>query len=197
MIKQFKQCIKYSVFAMMLIASAANADSEIAQQVQELVNTQIKPWLNAPQIIDSVKAQNARHAALTQADIDKLDKQWRAETKEAKRPLIDKVMKSDLSKHLQKLRDQGQGLYTEIFVMDNKGLNVGASDVTSDYWQGDEAKWKKTYLAGPQAVFVDEIEFDESTQTYQTQVSVSIMDPADQSAIGAITVGVNVEELTQ
>ena len=35
---------------------------------------------------------------------------------------------------------------------DNKGLNVGQSDVTSDYWQGDEAKWKKSYKMGAGAV---------------------------------------------
>jgi uncharacterized phage infection (PIP) family protein YhgE len=37
-------------------------------------------------------------------------------------------------------------------VKDNKGLNVGQSDVTSDYWQGDEAKWKKSYKMGAGAV---------------------------------------------
>jgi hypothetical protein len=46
-------------------------------------------------------------------------------------------------------------MITEMFVMDAKGLNVGQSDVTSDYWQGDEAKWQKTYGAGPGVVFVD------------------------------------------
>jgi hypothetical protein len=79
--------------------------------------------------------------------------------------------------------------------MDNKGLNVAQSDVTSDYWQGDEAKWKKSFLAGPDGLFIDEVEFDESTQTYQAQVSVSIADPDSGEAIGAITVGVNVELL--
>lgn len=192
-----KRTSKISLFGMMLFASAVSANTEIQQQVQELVKSQIMPWLDAPVIVDSVKAQNSKHASLSQSDIDKMDKQWRAETKESTRLIVNGLMKNDLSKHLQKLRDEGQGLYTEIFVMDNKGLNVGASDMTSDYWQGDEAKWKKTYLVGPQAVYVDEVEFDESSQTYQTQVSLSIMDPSDHSAIGAITVGINVEELTQ
>ena len=77
--------------------------------------------------------------------------------------------------------------------MDNKGLNVGQSDVTSDYWQGDEAKWQKTFSVGPTAVFVDKVEKDESTQKFQTQVSISIVDGG--AAIGAVTVGLDVEML--
>lgn len=79
--------------------------------------------------------------------------------------------------------------------MDAKGLNVGQSDVTSDYMQGDEAKHQKTYVAGPKSTFIDEVEFDDSSQTFQTQISRTIIDPADGKAIGAITVGVNVENL--
>jgi hypothetical protein len=33
---------------------------------------------------------------------------------------------------------------------------VGQSDVTSDYWQGDEGKWQKTFGTGDaNAIFVD------------------------------------------
>ncbi len=77
--------------------------------------------------------------------------------------------------------------------MDNKGLNVGQSDITSDYWQGDEAKWKKSYGAGMGAVHVGKIKQDESTQKFQSQVSVAISDGG--KVIGAVTVGVNVDEL--
>ena len=79
--------------------------------------------------------------------------------------------------------------------MDNKGLNVGQSDVTSDYWQGDEAKWKKTFLVGPDAVFIDKVEEDESTQQFQSQVSLSIVDPTTKNVIGAVTIGIDVEVL--
>ena len=82
-----------------------------------------------------------------------------------------------------------------VFVMDGKGLNVGQSDVTSDYWQGDEAKWQDTYSNGKGAVHISELEEDESTQTLQSQVSVTVVDPESGKAIGAVTFGVNVENL--
>ncbi len=109
--------------------------------------------------------------------------------------MIDDLLGRPASKRLMQIKADGAGIFTEIFVMDNKGLNVAQSDVTSDYWQGDEAKWKKTYQAGPDSVFIDEVEFDESTQTYQSQVSLPITDPESGEAIGAITVGINVELL--
>ncbi len=77
--------------------------------------------------------------------------------------------------------------------MDALGLNVAASGVTSDYWQGDEDKYSKSYGAGPGAVFVDAIEFDESSQSYQGQVSFSLTDPVTGQMIGAVTVGLNAE----
>lgn len=155
----------------------------------------VKGWISDPVVIDAIKAQNAENAGLGQADIDALDAQWRAETSAASRPMIDEVLANDLSKFLMQKSEESEGLMTEIFVMDNKGLNVGQSGVTSDYWQGDEAKWQQTYSVGPDAVHFGEVELDESTQTYQSQLSLPVVDPADGSVVGAVTVGINVELL--
>ena len=186
-----------AAIAAIFIAPAAHAAGEHEGPIRELVQNQIKGWTSNPTILNAIRSQNSSHASLSQADIDSLDKQWRAQTSAGSKPMIDELLGRPASKELAGYKNEGAGLFTEIFVMDNKGLNVAQSDVTSDYWQGDEAKWKKTFLAGPDAVFIDEVEFDESTQTYQAQVSVSIADPDNGNAIGAITVGVNVELLLQ
>lgn len=179
--------------AIIFLAPAAYAAGEHEGPIRKLVESQIKGWTANPAIVAAVKAQNGKHAGLAQADIDALDKKWRAETDAGSKPMIDELLGRPSSKELAGYKNGGEGLFTEIFVMDNRGLNVAQSDVTSDYWQGDEAKWKKTFLAGPGGLFIDEVEFDESTQTYQAQVSVSIADPDSGEAIGAITVGINVE----
>ena len=164
-------------------------------QIRSVIETNVQQWLSDPVVVEAIKAQNAKHGGLSQADIDRMDKQWRAETKSGSGKLITTVLSNSLSAHLKGVKAGSAGLFTEIFVMDNKGLNVGQSDVTSDYWQGDEAKWKKSYLAGAGAVFIDEVEFDESTQQYQVQTSVAISDPASNEVIGAVTIGMNVEFL--
>jgi hypothetical protein len=170
------------------------ADDHVAAIRSEVV-PQVRSWLEDPTVVSAIKSQNIQHAGLSQAEIENLDHEWRSETSATNRKLIDSILSNQLSGFLSNVKNDAQGLYTEIFVMDNKGLNVGQSDITSDYWQGDEDKWKKTYLAGPDAVFIDDVEFDESSQTFQSQLSLPIVDPDTGVTIGAVTVGVNVEML--
>ncbi|MCB1739016.1 MAG: hypothetical protein KDK91_01500 [Gammaproteobacteria bacterium] len=189
-----KKTITAIAISLSLSLSAAGAD-EIGDRLKSLAEKELAQAFNETDIVEAVKAQNSRHANLGQEDIDKLDKQWRAQAKSGSGSLIDAVLGNALSGRLKQIKESGGGLYTEIFVMDNKGLNVGQSDVTSDYWQGDESKWQKTFSAGPGSIFVDAVEFDESTQTYQAQISLTLVDPATNTAVGAVTVGVNVEAL--
>lgn len=169
--------------------------NEYAGAITQHANTVVKTWLVDAAIVDAVKAQNSANAGLTQADIDNLDKQWRAEVSAAAKPTIDKVLGNSLSAYLKAKLEASKGLYTEIFVMDGKGLNVGQSNITSDYWQGDEPKWQETFGKGAGSVHISDVEEDESTQTYQSQLSLPIVDPASQAVIGAITIGINVEGL--
>lgn len=176
--------------------ASSQAQDDYAATVEKYIHANVVPWLNDKTVIDAIKAQNEAHAALSEADIEKLDKEWRAQVDASAKPLIDKTLNNALSKFLSEKKEASQGLITEIFIMDDKGINVGQSDVTSDYWQGDEAKWQKTFLAGPEAIFVDEVEKDESTQQLQVQVSVSIKDPETGEAIGAVTLGISVDLLS-
>jgi len=179
----------------LLLGTIGAQANDFAPQITKELNAKIKPWLGDPTLIDAVKAQNSRTAGLTAGDIDRLDKQWRAEAKSGTGPLIDEVRATPLSAFLKARKEASGGLYSEIFVMDAKGLNVGMSDSTSDYMQGDEAKWQKTYPVAPDAVFIDDVEFDDSSKAFQSQVSTTIVDPASGKAIGAITIGINVEKL--
>jgi hypothetical protein len=185
-----------ALFSGLLLASPVLADDGPVKEVENYVKNNLVSWLGDKVVIAALKQQNAKHASLSEEEIKKLDKQWRAEVDAAQKPMIDGVLKNELSAFLTKKKSEAKGVITEIFVMDDKGLNAGQSDVTSDYWQGDEAKWQKTFQVGPEAVFFDKIEKDESTQTLQMQVSVSIKDPETGKVIGAATVGINVDELS-
>lgn len=177
------------------IVTSVAADPEIEAAARAYVDNHAQSWLENPLIVRSINDQNTLHAAIDQSAIDSLDKQWRNESVSGSGPLIDKVMANELSAYLQGVREESQGLITEVFVMDANGLNVGQSDLTSDYWQGDEAKWQKTYQVGPNTLFVDEVELDDSSQRYQTQVSYAITDPVSGDVIGAVTIGIDAEGL--
>lgn len=158
-----------------------------------VVDAALTSWAADPVLIAAINAQNERHAALTPANISALDAAWMAELGQPVRPTIDAVLNSTVSDQLRQQVEIAAGQFTEIFVMDNLGLNVASSGTTSDYWQGDEAKFTETYPKGASAMHVSEVEFDESTQFYQVQVSFSVTDPADGRVIGAVTVALNAE----
>lgn len=180
--------------AVLLLAVPNLAFADPTAQLAELGKTTFSEWLNNPTVIDHVKAQNAKHASMSESEIIALDKQWRAETSASDQPMIGSVLSNELSAYLALVKDNAAGVYTEIFVMDNKGMNVGQSDVTSDYWQGDESKWQKTYPMGADSIHVGDIELDESSQQFQSQVSMPVVDSSGQ-VIGAVTVGINVDAM--
>ena len=182
-----------AVMSLFMVAPALAEEAHVAP-VTDYVNANVKPWLSDPVIVDAVKAQNAANAKLDQAGIDALDQKWRAEVESEIHPMIDAVLANALSTFLKGKQDGSGGTITEIFVTDAKGLNVGQSDVTSDYWQGDEDKFTKSFGAGPGALFVDAAEKDESTQMLQSQASMTIVDETGKP-IGAVTVGVNLDQL--
>ncbi|MEO9652912.1 MAG: hypothetical protein ABJ360_26610 [Roseobacter sp.] len=161
--------------------------------MRAFVETDIMSWAQTAQVIDAVNSQNTQTAGSSEAQILEWDQEWRGQVGQADQPLISEVMTRDLSVFLGQQVEASGGRITEIFVMDALGLNVAASDVTSDYWQGDEAKYSESYGAGPGAVFVDAVEFDESAQSYQGQISVSLTDPATGEVVGAMTIGLNAE----
>ena len=180
--------------ALLALAPGAQA-ADVSAQAQGLVADELRSWAQDPEIIAAIEAQNTAHAGFDAAKIDALDKVWRAEVGAAAQPTIAPVLGNAASDTLRAKIDASQGRFTEAFVMDNLGLNVATAYLTSDYWQGDEEKFTATYGAGPQAVHVSEVEFDESTQTYQVQISFTVTDPASGAAIGAMTVAVDAEQL--
>lgn len=177
---------------LVMAASLAQA-VDAPPAMRAFVESDIMSWAHSTQVIDAIATQNSQTAGTSEAQIVEWDNAWRAQVGKSDQPLISEVMSRDLSKFLADQVAASGGRITEIFVMDALGLNVAASDVTSDYWQGDEAKFQKTYGVGPDTIFVDAVEFDESSQTYQGQISISLKDPATGEVIGAMTVGLNAE----
>ncbi|MFI4945543.1 MAG: hypothetical protein ACHP85_19895, partial [Burkholderiales bacterium] len=82
-------------------------------------------------------------------------------------------------------------LVVEAILMDAHGANVCVSRETSDYWQGDEDKWRKPFVEG-RAAFVDEPAFDQSSAIYAVQLSVPVSESA--RPIGALTLTLKVRK---
>ena len=154
----------------------------------------IESWMDTEIVRLSVRSQNERLGNQSQAEIDALDAQWRKERTVEDKPLIAATLSNPLSNYLLRMQARSVGVYVEIFVMDNKGLNVGQSSITSDYWQGDEAKFQKTFPMGASGLFIDEPEWDDELKIWRVQVNKTLTDK-DATPIGAITVELNLTEL--
>lgn len=174
------------------LAAPATAVAE-EWMIRDYLVDQVRQWSGSPVVLLTLEESNERYANLEQARIDALDQQWRAEREVEDQPLITAVLSSPLSNYLTRIQADSQGLFTAIFVMDAVGLNAGQSAITSDFWQGDEAKWQQTFQVGPDAVFIDEIELNEDTGTEIRQLNMSIAQ--DGKVVGAVTVDVNMTEL--
>lgn len=146
-------------------------------------------------VLKTLREINATRAGITQADIAALESQWQSQRDAAARPLIHSVVKTPIGDHIRAVAAGSSGIINEVNVMDANGLSIAQSDQNSDIWQGDEKKYQKTYLVGPDAIFIDEVEFDKSTQSIQAQANFAIADPATGKAIGAVSVGINVDRL--
>ena len=139
-------------------------------------------------VVSAVKAENTKNKTLEQ--IKEIDQKWINTV--GIDDFMDSIMSSACSQQLKRIKQKGV-FYEEIFVVDNQGANVGMTDKTSDYWQGDEAKFTSSYKNGAGGIFISDVNFDDSTQSYLAQVSVPVMD--GDTAIGVITFGINVDKL--
>ena len=183
---------RITVIAVMCLVVAsfgmAFAAEKAPQAVTDLANSKLAEIGKDPVIVNAVKAANAERKSLS--SIQALDAKWKGKAGVA--DYMQALMENACGKYMRDLQN-AVSYIAEAFVMDNQGANVCMTDKTSDYWQGDEAKFKNSFNGGKGSVFVDEVEFDDSTQTYVSQVSVPVVD--GDKVIGAITFGVDIDQL--
>jgi len=133
---------------------------------------------NDPELVKAIVAKN--RVPESSAEIQRIDRQW---IRDPKLPLRKTLTTGPCADRLRKLVADDK-LVVEAFLMDERGGLVCATVETSDYWQGDEAKWQKTYRDGA-PVFIDEPALDASTGVFAVQLSRLISDGGGK--VGALT----------
>ncbi len=166
------------------VVFAAEVDTKMLNWT---ANTQIAKFGMDKGIVKAVKAQDKKMLSLSY--IKDTDRVWRG-VLEGTLGIMDDLMSNDCAQAAKALM-ASHPYVTEIFVMDDQGANVCMTTKTGDYWQGDEAKFWNSYNGGVGAVFVDDVEEDGGKMI--SQVSVPVMSKG--KAIGAMTVGVDVDKL--
>ena len=129
-----------------------------------------------PEIRKAVAAKNREHEST--ATIERRDHEWTSTP-----ALRSRFTTGPCADRLRAMTAEDR-LVVEVILMDERGANVCLSRETTDYWQGDEDKWRRTFVEG-QDPFVDEPAFDASSATSAVQMSVPVTE--GRGRIGALT----------
>lgn len=175
---------------LVVFALSVSALGQSAGEVQKMLTAEaekLRAIGKDPVIVAAVRAQNARKVPL--AAIKAVDERWMAGNEAG---LVKQILSGPCADRLRELA-AANAAYSETFAMDDQGALVCATAKTSDYWQGDEAKWERAFNGGKGDVFIDRPKFDESANARIAQISIPVMD--GEKAIGAITVGIVIAKL--
>jgi hypothetical protein len=165
--------------------------AEEFKQLKAFTKTTLLPLCTNKVFVQEVASQNARQIPLT--DIQKIDKEWNDAEDEL--PIQAEKLSNACALEIKKIA-KTLPVLGETFVMDNQGANVGQNALTSDYWQGDEPKWKESYKQAKGGIDIGKRQFDKSTNIVDQKVSLPIINEQGQ-VIGAVCFGVKIELLGQ
>ncbi|MEB3735284.1 PDC sensor domain-containing protein [Halopseudomonas pachastrellae] len=164
------------------------------ERLQQLYAQLFSAWKQEPRLIDAVIQHNSQHNQLSMQQIHARDQQWQQEQANGSGPLIDSVLNSPAADWLRARQAEHEGLISEILLTDQQGLNVAVSGLTTDYWQGDEAKFAEPFFASTDRPYMSQLAYDQSTQRYQVHISTSVRDPQTGAIIGVLIIGLDTNE---
>lgn len=171
------------------LAAEIDASPAMEAKVKTFAKERLLPLITNEVLVREAKAQNVRRVPL--AEIQAQDKAW----SEAESELpIQKEKLSNASAAAIRAFVRELPALREVFAMDDQGANVGQNNLTSDYWQGDEEKWQRSFAGGKGGVDAGKAKFDKSANATLQQVSLPLVD-TDGTVVGAITFGLAVEGL--
>lgn len=159
------------------------ASAALSPQVKAFAVVNLLPTTTSGVWVKAVEAQNAKRVPLS--EIQATDAQW--SIGQARSALQTELTSNACAQEASKLTRLFPAV-VEVFVMDDQGALVCANMLTSDYWQGDEDKWKNAFNGGTGGVDVGAVQLDQSAQTNLQQVSLPVIG-AGGKVIGAVTFG--------
>lgn len=162
-----------------------------ADYLRQLTSQHLRRWAYHPELLDGLREAASRSTSLER--IKELDAQWLRERLLEEKPLIRRVLQTPSSTLLANIARQYQPLFNEIFLSDHLGLLLASNEVTSDYWQADEDDYQRAKQLQLGQIHIGDIDYDGSTQSFQSKVSAPIHDPQDGSFLGVLSLGINIE----
>lgn len=187
--------------------STLHLSSREEERIRAQVDQRVAPLLTSGSLRALLVKSNRLNSQLDMAAIHQADLKWMAASNEGSQPAwIQAVIGSKESQFLKKWQEKQQGLFREILLTDSRGLLVASSEMTSDYYQGDEEKVIQPLqmASTPSSVrhngWFDRgdghyptalIDYDASTGRFLVHISYLIRD--GQQLLGVLCLGIDLE----
>ena len=178
--RQLEQCL----------SEVSRLDDNERRRIRHLVDVQVRPWLGHSAIMSALRESASR--TLSPAQRDSIDAQWQEEFASGDFHLVDSFLARPISAFLRFQQSRSDGLITELILADRHGHNLGLSEATSDFWQGDEIKFTAAADANRGGLYVSDIHYDVSARHFLVHAGVPLHDERGLAAV--LIVGINVEK---
>lgn len=162
-------------------------------RIQALLRPWLENWLTDPDLYRVLSEHNKQHKNLSREQLLRRDLLWQQAFDDGAQSEIFQWLDQPQSRTLGRWQSETDGVVGELILMGERGLNAALSFMTSDYWQGDEAKFEQVYGAQPGELVFSPVVYDESTRRFQVHVGVPLHDPDTEKPLGVLSLGVDVE----
>lgn len=163
-------------------------------ELSERLLREMNSILDVRQIIEA----GPRQESFT--DVMTIDSQWQALAPFQLPELAEEILALPGSRALHGWQESHPGLITEVMLVNDMGTLAAISQLTSDYWQGDEPKFQKvigkpTESSGSaRSLYISPIRYDTSAARFQVTVSAAVPAENGEKDIGVIVIGLSIEE---
>lgn len=175
------------------VTSGFQLEADEISHVEQLAGELLNDLETRLDLMNNTGDQSRYH---TLAEILMIDQIWGASSTWQLNEKAQELMDQPLSKALSNWQSRHNRV-TETMVMDAKGGLVGLSQVTSDYWQGDEDKFRRAVTADDGILFVGPIRFDASAGHFQVFASRALRNPQSGELVGVVAIGIDIERALQ
>ena len=150
--------------------------------------------LSYNQLVQDLVTESNEQGAFTKQEIDQFDAQWQASSAQNNNtdPLVSSVIFNALSDEFRQFQEDFPQ-HIEIFLTDRQGINVAATNITSDYYQADEEWWQ---VAKQDGLYIGQPEYDKSADAIAIIIAVRVKLPDNERSIGILRTTVALETLT-
>ncbi|HET8802410.1 MAG TPA: transporter substrate-binding domain-containing protein [Marinobacter sp.] len=180
-----------------MAAQLALSDGE-SQRVRQLAS-ELMEQLNQTIDLHQALADGLRLDNFT--DVLTVDSKWQALAPDIAVPMAQDILGLPGSHALHDWQLTHGGLITEILLINDAGTLAAISNLSSDYWQGDEPKFQEVIkqfgrdAPDTELIYISPIRYDASTARFQVFVSGPVLSADSSEALGVVAMGLDIETL--